>query len=114
MKVANVPHADLEKFLELEVGPIATEALMTTISQLTKEVREKAKAEGHAEGRAAGLAEGLAEGQARILLKQLTVRFGQVSASVERRVRRASATEREQWAGRLLDARTLGEVLRGD
>jgi hypothetical protein len=112
VRVANVPSADLQKFLALEVGRIAKEVLMSTLSEYTKEARKKALAEGHAKGRVEGRVEGLTEGQARILLKQLTVRFGALPASVERRVRRATAAERERWAGRLLHARTLAEVMR--
>jgi hypothetical protein len=114
VQVANVPYADLKKFFALEVGPIAKEVLMSTLSQYTKEVRKKTRAKALAEGHAKGHAEGLAEGQARILLEQLTVRFGPLPESVERRVRRAHAAERERWARRLLRARTLGEVLRRD
>jgi flagellar biosynthesis/type III secretory pathway protein FliH len=112
VRVANVPSDDLQKFLALEVGRIAKEVLMSTLSEYTKEARKKARAEGHAKGRVEGRVEGLTEGQARILLKQLKVRFGALPASVERRVRRATAAERERWAGRLLRARTLAEVLR--
>jgi hypothetical protein len=104
VQVASVPPAALKQLFAREVGSIAKEVLMSTLSQYTKEVRKKTRAKALAEGRA--------EGQARILLKLLTVRFGRLPASVERRVRRASAAERERWAGRLLRARTLAEVMR--
>ena len=106
VQVASVPWAHLKELFTVEVGPVAKEVLMSTLSEYTKEVRKKALAKGHAKG--------LAEGQTRILLKQLSVRFGKLSASAERRVREASAPERERWAGRLLGARTLAEVLRPD
>ena len=56
--------------------------------------------------------QGKAEGMAEILLKQLTTRYGALSAAVAARLREASSTaELESIAERILTAKTLDEAL---
>jgi hypothetical protein len=62
---------------------------------------------GRAEGRAEGEAKGKAEGEAKILLKQLTVRFGPLPAEVIERIRSAAPAELELLAERVLSAASL-------
>ena len=77
--------------------------------------KAKGKAEGRAEGRAEGKAEGMAEGEAAgraaTLLRLLGKRFGRVPAAVTRRIRAASAPQLERWTDRILEAKTLAEVI---
>jgi hypothetical protein len=54
----------------------------------------------------------LAEGEAKVLLKQLALKFGPLSDSVTERVNSASLTELDAWTSRVLTAATLDEVLR--
>ncbi|HSO00448.1 MAG TPA: hypothetical protein VLS89_19285, partial [Candidatus Nanopelagicales bacterium] len=54
---------------------------------------------------------GRAEGGARILLEQLTVRFGAVPAKVSERVHAADEATLSRWAVRVLSAPTLKDVL---
>jgi predicted transposase/invertase (TIGR01784 family) len=69
------------------------------------------KAEGKAEGRAEGKAEGRAEGKAELLLELVGLRFGPPSEQVRAQVETASAEQLDQWAERVLTARTIDEIL---
>jgi hypothetical protein len=52
------------------------------------------------------------EGKSELLLRQLRQRFGDaVDAKVEQRVAKASTEQIETWAGRVLSAATLAELL---
>jgi Domain of unknown function (DUF4351) len=68
-------------------------------------------AKGQAEGLAKGQAEGLAEGRAEIVLKQLTLRYGDLSSTVVECVRTACAEDLERIARQLLTAPSLDEAL---
>jgi hypothetical protein len=72
------------------VGQEVEEAMMT--------YAEKLKQEGHDQG------------QCKMLLGLLTRRFGVLPEEVEKRVTRAEAAELQDWALRVLDARSLDEV----
>ena len=61
--------------------------------------------------RAEGRAEGHAEGESKLLLKQLTLRFGPLSEATFARVRSAPVEQLESWAERILSASTLDDVL---
>jgi hypothetical protein len=67
-------------------------------------------AQGRAEGKAEGKAEGEAKGKAEIVLKQLALKFGALTASTKKRVARASAMELDGIAERVLSAKTVREV----
>jgi predicted transposase YdaD len=73
---------------------------------------ERLKAEGRAEGRAEGEAKGKLGGQTELLLKQLSLRFGELSNDVQARVAAASLEQLAVYAERVLSAASLGEVLR--
>jgi len=49
----------------------------------------------------------------RILLKQLTRRFGQPSNDVVRRVQTATPAQLDTWTDRILDANSVEEVFAG-
>lgn len=76
-----------------------------------EKARQQWFAEGKLEGRAEGKAEGRAEGLAEVLLRQLTRRFGPLSADAVARVRSAPLARLEAWCDRVLDARDLAAVL---
>jgi hypothetical protein len=65
---------------------------------------------GKAQGIKAGKAQGIKEGERALVRKQLTLRFGKLSADAERRIARASLAELERWAERVLTARSLAAV----
>ena len=66
---------------------------------------------GMAEGVAEGKVEGKAEGKAELLLKMLRHRFGSIPRAIERRIEEAGAAFVEACGLRILDARSLDEVL---
>lgn len=76
-------------------------------------LRQEGRAEGRVEGRVEGMLAGQAQGLAQALLRQLGRRFGPLSAAVEARVRAAAPAALEGWLDRVLDARTLDDVLAG-
>ena len=60
---------------------------------------------------AQGVEQGEARGRAALVARQLTLRFGVLSAEVQDRIQRASITELDAMGERLLTAHTLAEVL---
>jgi predicted transposase/invertase (TIGR01784 family) len=73
--------------------------------------RIEGEAKGRAEGEAKGRAKGRAEGEAKLLLKLLALRFGSTSDATRARVEAATPAQIDAWAGRVLTAKTLKEVL---
>lgn len=61
-----------------------------------------------------GREEGREEGEARMILRQLSRRFGPLPAFIQERVVRADERSLELWGDRLLDARSLDEVFADD
>jgi predicted transposase/invertase (TIGR01784 family) len=55
--------------------------------------------------------EGLAAGEAKLLLRQLSRRFGPLAEATRARVQSATVEQIEIWAERILDAPTLDDVL---
>lgn len=101
-----------ERFVQATIRIHETETMGKTLyERAIEEGRVKGKAEGKAEGMAEGKAEGTAEGRAELLLRMLGRRFGAVPPEVERRIRAASVTSLDGWADRLLDVKSLGELL---
>ena len=64
-----------------------------------REAREKAREEGRKEG------------ERYILLRQFRARFGELPAATVARVEAADGAELDRWVDRVLDAKTLAEVL---
>jgi len=65
----------------------------------------------YGQGRTEGRAEGLAEGRAEIILKLLTLRFGQLPEAARTAVQAAHIEELGRIGERLLTAASLEEVL---
>ncbi|WP_437619134.1 DUF4351 domain-containing protein [Sorangium sp. So ce1151] len=57
------------------------------------------------------VAQGRQEGERAILLRQLRVRFGELPDAAVARIEAAETAALEQWAERVLSAKTLAEVL---
>ena len=104
----------LQQLLRLirQVGSSAEEIAMTSAERLKAEGRAEGEARGRAEGRAEGEAKGKVSGQAALLLKQLSLRFGELSNDVQARVAAASLEQLAVYAERVLSAPSLDDVLR--
>ena len=58
-----------------------------------------------------GMQQGMQQGEARVLVRQLTKRFGDLSEEVVRKIESADADTLLQWSERILSAHSLDEVL---
>jgi hypothetical protein len=58
-----------------------------------------------------GLQEGLKQGEARILLRQLSIRFGTLPPEIREKIETADAETLLQWSERILDAESLDDVV---
>jgi hypothetical protein len=58
-----------------------------------------------------GVRQGVQQGEAKILVRQLTSRFGQLPAETVRRIEAADADTLLEWSERVLTAKRLDEVL---
>jgi len=88
---------------------LARERALMQEAALKAEAEEE-KAFARAEGQAEGRAEGRTEGQINILRRQLKAKFGDLTASVDRRLQHATADQLEQWAEQVLFAERLDQV----
>jgi hypothetical protein len=66
---------------------------------------------GEARGKVLGEAKGEAKGKASIIKDQLRHRFGSLPPNIVRRISRASESRLDTFGRRLLDAKTIDEVL---
>lgn len=69
-----------------------------------------AKEEGVEQGKQQGMQQGMQQGQTKLLILLLTHRFGDLPDELRERVEQASLEEIDTWAGRILDAESLGQV----
>jgi predicted transposase YdaD len=104
---AGINRDDINRAL-LENAPERKDEIMVGFLQ---EVGEEFFNRSRAEGLAAGEAKGKAEGKAETLLKLLSHRFGKLPKAAERRVREADAETLDCWALRILDAKSLKDVI---
>jgi predicted transposase/invertase (TIGR01784 family) len=81
--------------------------LAESIDQWNRQIRE----EGIQVGRQEGRQEGRREGEARVLLRQLGLKFGPLSPEIEERVRAADSERLLEWSERILAAERLEDVL---
>jgi len=58
-----------------------------------------------------GIQQGVQPGEAKILVRQLTSRFGQLPAETVERIEAADADTLLEWCERVLTAKTLDEIL---
>ena len=72
---------------------------------------ERWKQEGLQEGMQQGMQQGMQEGEARVLLRLLAQRFGELPEDVRSRVADADADTRLRWSEQVLTADTIEDVL---
>ena len=97
---------------------MSRELLQKAVRRVRPEWEEEmlsiAAREWMAEGAAKGRIEGRAQGKADTLLRLLRKRFRTVPDDLEQRIRTADSDHLDDWAERILDARTLAEVFGTD
>ena len=75
--------------------------------------RLEGREEGREEGRAEGREEGIGQGEARVLLRQLTLKFGALPEAVRLRVESADAETLLRWSEKVLSADRVEDVVEG-
>jgi predicted transposase/invertase (TIGR01784 family) len=85
-----------------EIGQESEEIMESMAQYLRRTGRQEGLQEGRQEGRQ--------EGEARMIVRQLQRRFGELSAALRERVEAADVELLERWGDRLLSARSLDEV----
>ncbi len=88
------------------LGPGPEEQAMRSVAEL---FRDEARAEAEAKGRAEGRSEGLRAA----LRKQMKLKFGSVSDTVNGRIDEASIDELDRWVERILGATSAEDVITG-
>jgi hypothetical protein len=86
------------------------QGLKQGIERGRKQGIERGRKQGIERGRKQGIERGRKQGEQALLRKQLTLRFGELPADAEKRIRRASLAELELWAERVLTAENLAAV----
>ncbi len=109
----------LEEWLNEAIEDPEGEVLMTAAERFREEGREEGWQKGHEvglnkglkAGHKAGHEAGHKAGRRSLLLRQLTLRFGDLSSEVVDRVQCATPEQMEVWAERVLTAKSAMEVL---
>jgi flagellar biosynthesis/type III secretory pathway protein FliH len=110
-----VDPAALAAAMQRQIGEEARELVKTVGERLIERGERKGRQEGLELGRQEGLELGREEGLAflrQALLRQLGQRFGQVSERARKRIATAPAAQLARWAGRVVAASSIQEVLR--
>ena len=89
----------------------APEAFEATMNSLGFEYQSDFARRYYGQGKAEGKVEGKAEGRVELILKQLALRFGQLTEAVQTRVRSAQDAQVDAVAERVLTAQTIEEAL---
>lgn len=106
LRVTDLPATRLAAVMTDILGPPAGVTVMSTADKLIAEGMARGLAKGKVEGRV----EGKVEGKAEQLLRQLRKRFGNSAEKAAARIHAASVAELDQWALRILDAKSIAEV----
>ena len=85
---------------------------LANMTRFAERFMEKGREEGREEGRDGGVKKGIRQGGARMLLRQLSLRFGDLPQSAREQVEFADADTLLRWSDRILTATTWEEVLR--
>ena len=98
--VVTIADLDRERLRRVfaQINPSSELAVMTSAGRIVREALQQGRAEGKAEGRA------------ELVLRLVEARFGTPSQAVIDRIGSASTADLDQWAIRLLDAKTLQAV----
>jgi hypothetical protein len=101
--------------LDPERSMLYYDLVLASLSEATRKAlltMDPAKYEFQSEFARHYLSQGRAEGAARVLIQQLTLKFGPLSQTLTERIRSASLPELDLWTERVLAATALDDVLR--
>ena len=113
---------EVDSLMEGSNDPLVQEVRVTFADKLIRQGLEKGRQEGREEGLEQGLEQGLEKGLekgrqegrqealASVLLKLVTLRFGQPTEATRARVTSASIAELEDWTDRVISVATLDEL----
>lgn len=93
-------------------GTLTLEELETMLAESIDRWNREIREEGRQEGREEGRHEGRQEGEARLVLRQLRLKFGVLEPGIEDRVRSADADRLLEWGERILTAENLQDIFR--
>jgi flagellar biosynthesis/type III secretory pathway protein FliH len=82
-----------------------------TMTGFAERFREEGMQRGMMKGMQKGMQQGMQQGEAKVLIRQLTKRFGELPEEISRKIETADADTLLQWSERVLTAKTLDEVL---
>jgi predicted transposase YdaD len=100
------------RFTLEELETMLAESIDSWNHVIREEARQEGRQEGREEGRQEGRAEGRQEGEARLVLRQLRLKFGPLGPEIEDRVRSADTERLLRWGERVLMAENLQDVFR--
>ena len=92
-----IPSKDIEAFSH-DLGELAEQTRMTTAQRIIEEAAPKIREEGRTEGRAASLK------------RLISLKFGNVDASVTARIDAGTSEQLDRWTDRILTAESLDEL----
>ena len=91
--------------------------LAERIKQWEEQLKQQAMQQGLEQGLEAGLEKGLEKGlvigEQKLLIRQITRRFGPLPDEIRQRIEQANIDQIEEWADRILDARSLADIFAG-
>ena len=108
---AKVINMDRDEFEFYDKAAMAVTDAEGAIEFAEEKGMKKGEAKGRKEGREEGREEGRREGQINLLLKQLELKFGPMSAELRNRIHAADSETLSMWSERILTAHTLDEVI---
>lgn len=102
----------LEQELWQDIEVIEGEIKMPYVTSIERLATERGMRQGIKQGIEKGIERGERLGEANVLERQLTKRFGPLSAETRARLEAATLEQLDQWAENILDAVKLEEVFR--
>ena len=109
-KVSDPEPSSIIAVLESKVGAQAVEAFMTYAERLIQQGEAKGVAKGRVEGEAKGRVEGETQGRAEMLRKLVTLKFGPLSAEMEKSISSATIADLDRWSERVLSAQRPEDI----
>lgn len=110
----NVGEPELREIIR-GVRPEEEQEMMSQFAQdIIKREKPRWTQEARQEGIQIGISKGRQEGEVALLMRQLQRRFGSLPSWAEEKMRAANTSALETWGDRILDAKTLEAVFKGE